>query len=185
MDVMPQFHPEYVTDSEGNKKAVILPIGEYEELLEDLEDLAFAADRKNVDNRKNLRETIRNQVARIELFRRLPERCCKALEGPKSNPKLVSLKTARCVRLVFRNDAERWVIDRGDGEGFGVRFDGATPPPLRVAEMVNDELGGKRLLDMRENTKLAPIKFNDWKATRAAGRKTARATSRKAEAKSL
>ena len=47
MDVTPQFHPEYVTDSEGNKKAVILPIGEYEELLEDLEDLAFAADRKN------------------------------------------------------------------------------------------------------------------------------------------
>lgn len=47
MDVMPQFHPQYVTDSEGNKKAVILPIEEYEELLEDLEDLAVAADRKN------------------------------------------------------------------------------------------------------------------------------------------
>ncbi len=47
MDVMPQFHPQYVTDSEGNKTAVILPIEEYEELLEDLEDLAVAAERKN------------------------------------------------------------------------------------------------------------------------------------------
>jgi hypothetical protein len=47
MDIMPQFHPEYVTDSEGHKKAVILPIEEYEELLEDLQDLAVAVERKN------------------------------------------------------------------------------------------------------------------------------------------
>jgi hypothetical protein len=47
MDTMPQFHPEYVTDSDGNKKAVILPIEEYEDLLEDLQDLAIAAERKN------------------------------------------------------------------------------------------------------------------------------------------
>ena len=46
MDTMPQFHPEYVTDSNGNKKAVILPIEEYEDLLEDLQDLAVSADRK-------------------------------------------------------------------------------------------------------------------------------------------
>jgi hypothetical protein len=46
MDTMPQFHPEYVTDSDGNKKAVILPIGEYEDLLEDLQDLAVATERK-------------------------------------------------------------------------------------------------------------------------------------------
>ena len=46
MDTMPQFHPEYVTDNDGNKKAVILPIEEYEDLLEDLQDLAIAAERK-------------------------------------------------------------------------------------------------------------------------------------------
>ena len=46
MDTMPQFHPEYVTDGEGNRKAVILPIEEYEGLLEDLEDLAVVAERK-------------------------------------------------------------------------------------------------------------------------------------------
>jgi hypothetical protein len=59
MDVMPQFHPEYVTDSEGNKKAVILPIKEYEELLEDLEDLTVAAERKSestVSHEQLLRE---------------------------------------------------------------------------------------------------------------------------------
>jgi hypothetical protein len=47
MDTVPQFHPEYVTDSHGNKKAVILPIAEYEELLEDLQDLAVAAQRED------------------------------------------------------------------------------------------------------------------------------------------
>ena len=47
MDTMPQFHPEYVTDGEGNRKAVILPIEEYEGLLEDLEDLAVVAERKH------------------------------------------------------------------------------------------------------------------------------------------
>jgi hypothetical protein len=47
MDIMPQLHPEYVTNSEGRKTAVILPIEDYEELLEDLDDLAVAAARKN------------------------------------------------------------------------------------------------------------------------------------------
>jgi hypothetical protein len=47
MDTMPQFHPQYVTDTDGNKKAVILPIAEYEELLEDLQDSAIAAQRKD------------------------------------------------------------------------------------------------------------------------------------------
>lgn len=47
MDTMPQFHPEYVTDSDGKKRAVILPIEEYEDLLEDLQDLAIAAERRN------------------------------------------------------------------------------------------------------------------------------------------
>ncbi len=47
MDAMPQFHPEYVTDGHGNKKAVILPLVEYEELLEDLHDLAVAVGRRD------------------------------------------------------------------------------------------------------------------------------------------
>ncbi len=42
-----QFHPQYITDEAGKRVAVVLPIAEYEELLEDLEDLAVAAARQN------------------------------------------------------------------------------------------------------------------------------------------
>jgi hypothetical protein len=37
----------YVTDRNGTKTSVILPIKKYEELLEDLHDLAIVAERKN------------------------------------------------------------------------------------------------------------------------------------------
>ncbi len=40
------FTPEYITDSIGKKKAVILSIEQYEELMEDLEDLAVMAERR-------------------------------------------------------------------------------------------------------------------------------------------
>lgn len=37
----------YVTDGEGAKTAVILPIAEFEDLLEDLRDLATIAERRD------------------------------------------------------------------------------------------------------------------------------------------
>ncbi|MDL1912211.1 hypothetical protein FBQ81_16210 [Chloroflexi bacterium CFX6] len=37
---------QYITDESGKKTAVILPIEEFEELLEDLEDLAVLAERR-------------------------------------------------------------------------------------------------------------------------------------------
>ncbi len=37
---------KYITDENGKKTAVILPIEEFEELLEDLEDLAVLAERR-------------------------------------------------------------------------------------------------------------------------------------------
>ena len=46
MQPAPKFDPEYVTNSEGKKKAVILPIEDYQELLEDLDDLAIIAERR-------------------------------------------------------------------------------------------------------------------------------------------
>lgn len=46
MKHVPELHPEYVTDADGNKRAVILPIDEYQELLEDLDDLAVIAERR-------------------------------------------------------------------------------------------------------------------------------------------
>lgn len=41
-----QIEVQYVTNQAGEKTAVILPIEEYEELLEDLDDLALAAERR-------------------------------------------------------------------------------------------------------------------------------------------
>jgi len=38
---------QYVTDETGKKTAVILPIEEFEELLEDLHDLAVLAERRD------------------------------------------------------------------------------------------------------------------------------------------
>ncbi len=38
---------QYITDKSGQKISVILPIEEYEELLEDLKDLATVAELKN------------------------------------------------------------------------------------------------------------------------------------------
>jgi PHD/YefM family antitoxin component YafN of YafNO toxin-antitoxin module len=42
-----KIHPQYVIDGEGRKKAVILPIEEFDELIEDLDDLACVAERRD------------------------------------------------------------------------------------------------------------------------------------------
>lgn len=38
---------QFVVDEAGNKKAVILPVEDYEHLLEDIHDLTVIAERKN------------------------------------------------------------------------------------------------------------------------------------------
>ena len=38
---------QFITDSAGAKVAAVIPINEYEELMEDIEDLAVVADRKD------------------------------------------------------------------------------------------------------------------------------------------
>ena len=43
---MKQDELQYVTNQAGEKTAVILPISEFEELLEDLQDLAAVAERR-------------------------------------------------------------------------------------------------------------------------------------------
>ena len=128
----------------------------------------LAADQKGPESRRKLRQAIGRQVEAIDLFRRLPKRLLQACEGQAAKPsaKLEELKVARCIRIAFRNGAERWVIDRGEGDGFGVRFEGAVLPPQGHLEMVEDEFGGKRLRDNGSNEKLAPVKFNRWKAAR-------------------
>ena len=41
-----QMHPQYITDPSGEKTAVVLPIAEFQELLEDIDDLAAVAERR-------------------------------------------------------------------------------------------------------------------------------------------
>jgi hypothetical protein len=38
---------QYLTDEAGKKTAVVLPIADYEKLLEDLDDLSVVAERRN------------------------------------------------------------------------------------------------------------------------------------------
>jgi PHD/YefM family antitoxin component YafN of YafNO toxin-antitoxin module len=46
MQPIPAIKPQYITDADGKKKSVVLPIEEYEELMEDIEDLAILAERR-------------------------------------------------------------------------------------------------------------------------------------------
>ena len=39
-------NPQYITDNNGKKKAVIIPIDDYEEMMQDIADLAKVAERK-------------------------------------------------------------------------------------------------------------------------------------------
>jgi len=39
-------HPQFITDENGEKKSVILPVSEFEELMEDIADLAAVAERR-------------------------------------------------------------------------------------------------------------------------------------------
>ena len=43
---MKTLQEQYVIDTKGNKTAVILPLERYEQLLEDLHDLAIVAERR-------------------------------------------------------------------------------------------------------------------------------------------
>lgn len=42
-----ELKPEYITDEHGNKKAVIISIADFQELLEDIGDLAVVAERRD------------------------------------------------------------------------------------------------------------------------------------------
>jgi hypothetical protein len=42
-------HEQYITDKKGKKSAIILPIEKYNELIEDIHDLAIVAERKDED----------------------------------------------------------------------------------------------------------------------------------------
>lgn len=43
----PDSSPQYITDDKGKRMSVILPVNDYQELLDDLEDLAAVAERRD------------------------------------------------------------------------------------------------------------------------------------------
>ena len=47
MESVPKRMSRYITDETGERTAIILPIDEYQELIEDLEDLAVLAERRD------------------------------------------------------------------------------------------------------------------------------------------
>jgi len=44
---MGKIQAQYIVDENGERSAVVVPIGEYDELMEDLHDLAVIADRRD------------------------------------------------------------------------------------------------------------------------------------------
>jgi len=44
---MGKLREQFIVDENGERKAVVLPVEEYEELLEDLHDLAVIAERRD------------------------------------------------------------------------------------------------------------------------------------------
>ena len=48
--IQTNLHPQYVTNINGEKTQVLLPIQEYLDLLEDLEDLSIIAERRDEES---------------------------------------------------------------------------------------------------------------------------------------
>ncbi len=47
MPEVASFHPQFVVDNHGRRTSVLLPVEEYETLLEDLSDLVAVAERRD------------------------------------------------------------------------------------------------------------------------------------------
>ena len=47
MPRLDNLNPQYITDENGRKKSVILPITEFRKLVQDITDLAAVAERRN------------------------------------------------------------------------------------------------------------------------------------------
>ena len=62
MTILKDMHVQYITNESGERSSVILSIEDFETLLEDLEDLAMIAERRN-------EPTISHQELKAELKR--------------------------------------------------------------------------------------------------------------------
>jgi len=57
---------QYIVDEKGKRTAVVLPVDEYEDLLEDLHDIAIIAERKD-ETTINF-ETVKKELKKDELL---------------------------------------------------------------------------------------------------------------------
>jgi len=53
MTMSMDLHPQYITNNNGEKTSVIISIEEYENMLEDFEDLVIVAQRKDEESISN------------------------------------------------------------------------------------------------------------------------------------
>jgi len=65
---MPELHPQFVTDPDGNRLTVLLPIAEYQALIERLEDLEDLRDARDALERieRGEEETIPWEAVKAE-----------------------------------------------------------------------------------------------------------------------
>ena len=80
---------QYLTDEHGERTAVVLPISEYEKLLQDLEDLAVVAERRN-ESTTRMRSSIQWRESTKKDLRAIPahevERIVAAVEKLSDEP---------------------------------------------------------------------------------------------------
>lgn len=101
--------------------------------------------------RLKLRDTVRRLVEAIYIYRKVPKTVAAGLRpvgGPLRARARAGLKAhlqGKCLRIVFRNGAERWLLPRGDADCTVLWFDGAAPPDQSHLTVVNDELGGRQV----------------------------------------
>ena len=62
MNQVENLHPQYITNEDGNKTAVVIPIREFDALMEDMADLAAVVERVNetTTSHQDLVEELKN-----------------------------------------------------------------------------------------------------------------------------
>lgn len=104
--------------------------------------LQLARDGASSRNRIRLREAIRDQVERIELFRRMPKELVAGVKLPVQipGPRLNAFIASRCVRIRFKGLETVWIVEPdSDGEhNTGLWFHGMKVP-LELLRMLARE----------------------------------------------
>jgi hypothetical protein len=119
-----------------------------------LELIKQAAASNSFENRLRLRDEIRRQVARIDLFPCVPPELLPAKSSMIQAPvDWIQLLQGKCVKITFQSGPVRWLVDKDLPDGFGIRLasESSLNVPQRI-ESLKDFPGGKLLQDRRTNS---------------------------------